>query len=60
MRKLSMAIAFATVFASIGGAMAQIYPSRAITIVVPLPPGGATDTLARTWQTICAGRSASP
>src|SRR5262245_31268018 len=28
-------------------AQAQVYPSRVITIVVPLPPGGATDTLAR-------------
>jgi tripartite-type tricarboxylate transporter receptor subunit TctC len=27
---------------------AQTYPSRVITIVVPLPPGGATDTLTRT------------
>jgi tripartite-type tricarboxylate transporter receptor subunit TctC len=29
-------------------AHAQTYPSRVITIIVPLPPGGATDTLART------------
>ena len=29
-------------------AQAQSFPSRVITIVVPLPPGGATDTLART------------
>jgi tripartite-type tricarboxylate transporter receptor subunit TctC len=29
-------------------AHAQAYPSRVITIIVPLPPGGATDTLART------------
>jgi len=28
-------------------AHAQVYPARVITIVVPLPPGGATDTLAR-------------
>jgi tripartite-type tricarboxylate transporter receptor subunit TctC len=33
--------------ASIAGAQAQSYPSRAITIIVPFPPGGSTDTVAR-------------
>jgi tripartite-type tricarboxylate transporter receptor subunit TctC len=33
---------------SITAAQAQTYPSRVITMVLPLPPGGATDTLART------------
>src|SRR5262245_34238635 len=28
-------------------ARAQVYPSRSLTIVVPLPAGGPTDTLAR-------------
>ena len=60
MRKLSVAIAFATVFASIGGAMAQVYPSRAITIVVPLPPGGATDTLTRTLADHMRGSLGQP
>jgi tripartite-type tricarboxylate transporter receptor subunit TctC len=30
-----------------GNAAAQVYPSRAITMIVPFPAGGATDTLAR-------------
>jgi tripartite-type tricarboxylate transporter receptor subunit TctC len=30
-----------------GPALAQDYPSRAITIVTPFPPGGATDVVAR-------------
>ena len=33
--------------ASAGAALAQGYPTRAITMIVPFPAGGATDTLAR-------------
>jgi tripartite-type tricarboxylate transporter receptor subunit TctC len=41
-------LAPALALALVGGAGAQTYPSRVITIVVPLPPGGATDALTRT------------
>jgi len=46
MRKLRLAAAFA-IWAGIAGAQAQTYPSRPITMIVPFPAGGATDTLAR-------------
>ena len=46
MRRLLVALALAGLSA-IAGAQAQNYPSRAITLVVPFPPGGSTDTAAR-------------
>ena len=48
MRKQSLiVIALALVQAAIGTASAQVFPSRPITLVVPYPAGGPSDTLAR-------------
>ena len=46
MKKLIASIVL-TLFASIAWAQAQPYPSRSITIIVPFPPGGSTDAVAR-------------
>jgi tripartite-type tricarboxylate transporter receptor subunit TctC len=48
MRRLALAAAIAAMFVALTGpSLAQQYPSRTITIVVPFPAGGPTDTLAR-------------
>jgi tripartite-type tricarboxylate transporter receptor subunit TctC len=46
MRKLMVAVAL-TLWAGIACAQTQPYPSRQITLIVPFPPGGSTDTAAR-------------
>src|SRR6516165_7561908 len=52
-RRARFAICFAAILGSLAvvpghSAVAQLdYPSRPVTIVVPLPPGGAADILAR-------------
>jgi tripartite-type tricarboxylate transporter receptor subunit TctC len=41
---------FAACLLAAGAASAQTYPSRSVTLLVPYPPGGATDTIARILQ----------
>jgi tripartite-type tricarboxylate transporter receptor subunit TctC len=49
MYKLFVAV-LAALVAGIAGAVAQTYPSQPVHIVVPFPPGGGTDALARAIQ----------
>lgn len=37
----------AAILLCIGNAIGQSYPARPITVVVPFPPGGVTDTVGR-------------
>lgn len=47
MKLLSFAAAFAAALSSLSPAQAQSFPNRQISIVVPYPAGGPTDTIAR-------------
>jgi tripartite-type tricarboxylate transporter receptor subunit TctC len=51
MKRLIGVVALAAVLAAapagITSALAQVYPSRQITMIVPFPPGGSTDVTAR-------------
>ena len=46
-RAILASLAFAAVSAHIADVSAEVYPSRPITMVVPFPAGGPTDTIAR-------------
>lgn len=43
-----------------GGALAQGYPNRAISLIVSFPPGGDTDALARTFAEKLSARTGQP
>jgi len=47
MKLTTLAAALAISLACVAGAHGQAYPSRPVTIIVPFPAGGPTDTLAR-------------
>ncbi|MBC7381144.1 MAG: tripartite tricarboxylate transporter substrate binding protein [Burkholderiaceae bacterium] len=46
-RTRRMLLAGAAAFIAVSGALAQTYPSKAIRFIVPYPPGGGTDIVAR-------------
>ena len=49
MKKLLMTLCLALTAAS--GAQAQVWPAKPVTLLVPFPPGGSTDMIARTLGT---------
>lgn len=60
-RRLTLAaLAVATTFGAVGVASAQNYPDRPIRMVLPFPPGGVTDLLARALAEKLAPRLGQP
>lgn len=59
-KQLISCLTLATSLALPGVAVAQEYPTRTVSIVVPFSPGGATDTLARILADKLAGRLGKP
>src|SRR4051812_14873827 len=51
MRVCTGFVAIATLVGAASAAVAQNFPSRPVTMVVPFPPGGNTDLMARALQT---------
>ena len=47
---LAVLSAFAFTFACLAPALAQTFPTRPIRIIVPLPPGGSNDLVARIFS----------
>ena len=51
LKKLKRQVFTAALFSCVGLSLAQTWPAKTITIVVPFPPGGTTDVLARAVST---------
>ena len=46
-RKLCIGVLLALAFGPVSGVQAQNYPTKPVTLVMPYPPGGGTDAMAR-------------
>ena len=60
LRRRCLAVVVASLAAVPLGALAETYPSRPIRLVVPVPPGGPTDVLARIVASRRAERLGQP
>jgi tripartite-type tricarboxylate transporter receptor subunit TctC len=59
-RRLLFTLIFAALAAGTGTTTAQVYPSRPITMVVPLGPGGSTDVIGRIMAEALRARLGQP